>query len=227
MNQTVSSMSQTQNVTYIKKKQEISAALNHFYANPVAQVSVELFLTIALVLFLGLFAIKPTIVTMSDLLKEIETKKELETSLTKKVAALQTAQAEYVRVENKLELLEEAIPENPDIIHAAKIIEKVAADNKVIIKNMSIAELPEETKEDISFDQKTKESIKISTNIAGDYISIRGFVEDLKNSRKSFTVESVVFSLEENKGDKKLSANITINSPYFGVNSIKNKTTNK
>ena len=213
----MSQTNQSKKLLTAKRAQQMSAALNHFYTNPVAKVSLELFLTIGLILFLGMFAIRPTLLTMSDLLKEIESKKELQTALTKKVAALQTAQNEYASIEDRLPILNAAIPEQPDIIYTTKILEKIAADNSVIINNLSISKLPEKQDEAIPFSQKTKETLQISTNISGDYISIKNFAEALRSSRKSFVIESVTFSLQEDKGNKKLSANFTINTPYFGV----------
>ncbi|GIK84379.1 MAG: hypothetical protein BroJett025_10010 [Patescibacteria group bacterium] len=205
------------NVSTAKKRREIATVLNQFYMNPVAKASTELFLTVGLVLFLGAFAIRPTILTMSNLLKEIETKKELDASLTKKIAALQTAQTQYVSIENELEVLNEAIPEQPDIILGTKLIEKMAADNRVVINSLSISDLPEDSESTVLFTQKSKQLLNISIRITGDYVSIREFVEALRNSRKSFVVESVVFALEEDRGNKKLGANITVGTPYFGV----------
>lgn len=210
----------------MKKSSEITSTLNHFYKNPVAKVSLELFLTIGLVLFLAIFAIKPTVLTMSELIKEIENKQKLEKQLTQKIAALQTAQTEYLSIESMLPMLDEAIPSSPEIIKSAKIIEKVAADNKVIIKSMSIVELPLNTGENIPFTQKSKQNLTFSLSISGDYISIRNFAETLRNSRKSYVIESVTFELEEDKGNKKLNANITINVPYFGVDTAKTKEPN-
>ncbi|MBU0974856.1 hypothetical protein KKD03_04105 [Patescibacteria group bacterium] len=201
----------------MRKKSEITSTLNHFYKNPVAKVSLELFLTIGLVLFLAVFAIKPTILTMSSLIKEIENKEKLEKQLTQKIAALQTAQTEYLSVESLLPVLDEAIPSTPEIIKSAKIVEKVAADNKVIIRSLSIVELPQNDSVDILFSQKAKQKLNFSINISGDYVSIRNFTEALRNSRKSFVIDSVTFALEENRGSKKLNANISINVPYFGV----------
>lgn len=209
-------MQNNTNTSITKKQREISASLNHFYNNPVARVSLELFLTIGLVLFLAIFAIKPTLITMSDLIKEIESKKKLEQQLTQKVAALQTAQSQFFTIENKLPILSEAIPEQPQIILSAKLVEKIAADSKVLIRNMTIVEIPPEDTGEIPFSQKAKQNLSITVGVTADYVSIRDFVENLRNSRKSFVVESVVFSLEEEKGGKKLSANITINAPYFG-----------
>jgi len=218
---------QKPNVSAVKKKRELTTVLNQFYSNPVAKASTELFLTVGLVLFLGVFAIKPTLITMSDLLKEIDTKKELDASLTKKIAALQTAQNQYLTIESDLSILEEAIPEQPEIIFATKIIEKVAADSKVVINSLSIADLPDDSEPGLPFTQKTKQALDISIRISGDYPSIREFVENLRNSRKSFVVESVVFSLEEDRGSKKLSASITIGTPYFGVAAPAEKTATK
>lgn len=207
----------TQNLSAEKKKRELAVLLNGFYMNPVTRVSFELFLTVGLILFLGFFAIKPTIVTMSDLLKEIETKKELDNNLTKKIAALQTAQSEYIKVEPQIDLLNYAIPEQPQIILSTKLIEKIAAESKVVIKSLNISELPDDIDPNTPFSQKSKQSVNISANISGDYVSIRQFVEALRNSRKSFVIESIVFALEEDRGNKKLSANVTIEAPYFGI----------
>ena len=207
----------------MKKKNEVTSALNHFYDNPIAKVSLELFLTIGLVLFLAVFAIKPTILTMSGLIKEIENKQKLESQLTQKVAALQTAQTEYISVESLLPILDEAIPSSPEVILSAKIIEKVAADNKVVIRNLSVLELPQNIPDDTPFSKKSKQNLSFSVNISGDYVSIRNFSEALRNSRKSFVIDSITFELEENKGSKKLNASITINIPFFGVETTKEK----
>ena len=215
------------NVSTAKKKRELAVMLNQFYINPVAKASTELFLTVGLVLFLGTFAIRPTILTMSELIKEIETKKELDTALTKKIASLQTAQTQYMNIENEIIVLDEAIPEQPQIILGTKLIEKIAADSKVVIKNLTVSELPDDSDLSVSFAQKSKQLVNISVNITGDYVAIREFTETLRNSRKSFVIESVVFSLEEDRGSRKLSANITIGTPYFGLAAPSGKTAKK
>ncbi len=215
------------NVSTAKKKRELTTILNQFYVNPVAKASTELFLTVGLVLFLGTFAIRPTILTMSELIKEIETKKELNTSLTKKIAALQTAQSQYINIQDKVSILNDVIPEQPQIILSTKLIEKIAAESQVVIKNLTVSELPKDSDPAVGFAQKSKQMVNVSLNITGDYISIRNFTETLRNSRKSFVVESVVFSIEEDRGSKKLSANFTIGTPYFGVAAKESKTAEK
>ncbi len=198
------------------RRKQISIALDRFYQNPVAQVSIELFLTIGLVVFLALAAIRPTLLTMTDLIKEIEDKKKLEEQLSKKVAALGTAQTQFLAIEEKLYVLDQAVPSTPDVIEALKIIEKSASDTNIILNSASIQEVPDKTNTELAFDTLTKKNMNLVISLTGDYTSIKNFVNNLQNSRRTFVIESVVFSISEDKGSKLLRANLIVQAPYFG-----------
>ena len=115
------------------KRAQVAKTLNEFYQKPVARVSLELFLSVGAVIFFAIFAIRPTLVTMSDLVKEIEDKRDLDQKLTQKIASLSTAQTTYLEVQDRLYLLEEALPTTPDVIHAIKIVEKIASEQNILI----------------------------------------------------------------------------------------------
>lgn len=196
--------------------------LDQFYHNPVAQVSMELFLTVGLVIFLALFAIRPTLLTMSDLLKEIEDKTELEEQLTKKVAALNSAQSLYLSIEDRLPILDAAIPSTPETIHSLKIIEKLATDQGVVLNSISLTEIPETPVEIPDFEKLSRVNLDIALSVSGDYTSIKNFVAGLQNSQRTFVIDSVVFRISESRGDKQLRASILVKAPYFGVQGIAN-----
>lgn len=200
-----------------KRRNDLNASLNQFYTKPIAVVSFELLLSLGLVIFLGLFAIKPTLVTMSDLIKEIEDKKELNEQLDKKIAALGTAQTLYLSLEDRLKVLDEAIPSQPQLIRSLKVVEKLATDNQVIIESLSVTTIPEETISEVNLARLTRTPLPTTVTVVGDYLSIRAYVESLRSMRRSFVVDTVTFSIEENRGDRKLRANITLNLPYFGL----------
>ncbi len=105
----------------------------NFYQRPVAKVSLELFFSIGAVLFFAVFAIRPTLLTMSDLIKELEDKRNLDQQLSQKIAALSTAQASFLGAQNRLVVLDEAIPTSPQFIYSLKLLEKVASDNRLVI----------------------------------------------------------------------------------------------
>lgn len=199
----------------LTKKQQITNTLSNFYHNPVAMVSLELFLSIGAVLFFALFAIRPTLLTMSDLIKEIEDKKELDQQLTRKIAALSTVQSEYLQLQPELPVLDEAIPNSPYLIRSLKIIEKLASDQGLVIESITLPEIPDETELVPSSEKIDRNDIAVGVSITGQYPEIRQFVEDLRNSRRSFVIESVVFSTEEERGSKKLQTNLTLSMPYF------------
>ncbi len=201
------------------KQKQLLSALSQFYSRPIARVSVELLLTLCTVLFFALFAIRPTLLTMSDLIKEIDDKKKLDQQLSQKIAAMSSAQTEYLRLEDRLAVLDEALPNQPNIIEAVKIIEKTASDRNIAIVSLNVAEIPSETTETVNFEQLTRQQVSASVTLTGDYLTIRQFIEDLKQTRRSFVIDTVVFSLSEESGSQSLRATITVNIPYFGAKS--------
>lgn len=199
------------------KQKEITAALNNFYQRPIAMVSLELLLSISLVAFLAVFAIQPTLLTMSDLIQERKEKIELFDQLEKKTASLRSAQELYIQAQPKLPQLNEAIPPKPELMRSLKIIEKLATENNIIIENMSIQTIPDEITVTDTKIKISKVDFPVKVSITGEFLDIRAFIQALQNSRRSFVVSTVTFNLEENRGERKLKANIALSQPYMGV----------
>jgi Tfp pilus assembly protein PilO len=200
-------------------RRELTKALNDFYAKPVARVSLELFLSVATVLFFAVFAIRPTLLTMSDLIKEIEDKRKLDQQLSQKVAALSSAQAEYLRVEEQLGVLDQALPDDPYLMGALKTLEKIASERNIAINFMTVNEVPDKQLTPLPPSQSKRQQLTVAVTLTGDYLSIRQFIEDLKNTRRTFIIDTVIFSISEEQGAKSLKATITLGVPYFGLDS--------
>ncbi len=92
------------------KQKQLKTTLLKFYKQPVGKVSTELFLSIFTIIFFAVFAIKPTLTTMSDLVKEIEDKQKLNKQMQQKVTALATAQTEYEKFQDQFYLLDQSLP---------------------------------------------------------------------------------------------------------------------
>lgn len=197
-----------------KRSQQLSVTLGEFYQKPVAKVSLELFLSIGLITLLAVFAIQPTIMTMTNLIKEIDDKTTLNEQLKKKVAALQTAQTVYAKVESQLPLLQEAVPPQPELVRALKIIEKLATEHGVVISAVSSKTIPPEKKSDTL--TPVRNNLPLTVTVTGDYPGIRAFTTSLLKSRRTFVIDTINFSLLENRDERSLFAVITINAPYYG-----------
>jgi len=200
-----------------QKKNKLTQTLLQFYAKPVAKVSSELLFSIFAVIFFAVFAIRPTVVTMSDLIKEIDDKQALEEKLTQKIAALSTAQAQYLSEQNRLIVLDKALPSNPDLEGALLVIEKVASEHNLVILNMEAKEVPHQDPAATQFSQKVRLSKPLLLTVTGTYPDIAQFVEGIRNVQREMVIESVSFSLNDTQGKKRLAANIVLNLQYFGL----------
>ncbi len=199
------------------KPNQITTTLIQFYNRPIAQVSLELFLSIIAVMFFAIFAIRPTLVTISDLIKEIDDKKALSEKMSQKIASLATVQTQYLGLGDQISILEEAIPSEPKFEEALRVMEKLASDRMLVINSIQVNEVPPTQKEVVPFSQKERKNLPVIITVAGDYPTIRNFVEDLKNYRRALIVDSIVFTVNEERNQKKLTANITVNIQYFGI----------
>jgi len=203
-----------------KKQRDLFITLQQFYQKPVAKVSLELFLSISAVLFFAIFAIRPTLLTMSDLIKEIEDKEKLNKQFSQKIAALSSVQPLYLQLQDQLLVLDEAIPSQPQLVYSLKIIEKIASELHLVITSINVVEIPEGNNDQSNTNSLTsfeRIDAPLIITISGDYPSIRQFVEVLKNYRRSFIIDTVIFTTKELRGTRKLEARITVSAPYFGV----------
>ncbi|MCA9373025.1 type 4a pilus biogenesis protein PilO, partial [Candidatus Woesebacteria bacterium] len=174
-------------------KQQTKLSIANFYRHPVASVSTELLFTIAFIIVLAVVAIQPTLQTMSRLSKEITDKTTLDKKLQDKIASLNTAQAEYYRWQEKISLLDTAIPNNSSIINDVKFFEKTAVESNVVITRVNLSEYPDATKP-VSSKPKVND-LPISIAVQGDYVSIKRFTDALLNSRRIYVINTVNFTL--------------------------------
>lgn len=208
-----------------KKQRDLMTALQQFYHQPVAKVSLELFLSIGMILFFAIFAIRPTMITMSDLLKEIDDKKQLDQQLSKKIAALSTAQQVYLELEDQLYVLDQVLPNSPQLVNSLKVIEKSASELDLIIAGISVNEIPEEKViQGVALEKRKRIDVPANIALKGSYPTIRQFVEKLKNYRRSFVISSLTFNTQQARGNKELEARITVSMPYFGDDALDKKT---
>jgi len=202
-----------------QERRKLLTSLSDFYLHPVAQVSIELFLSIGAVLFFAVFAIRPTLLTMSDLIKEIDDKKALDKSLGQKIAALSSAQAEYLQFQPQLPELDQAIPTNTDLIQTLKIVEKVASEQKVTINSLTISDVPKDIPANTDFTRLQRQNLTFAVSLSGEFPAIRGFVDGLLQSRRSFVIDKITFTINDVRGLRRLDATVTVTAPYYGLKS--------
>lgn len=209
----------------MNKSQQLTKTLVDFYHKPVAQVSLELFLSIGAVLFFIVFAIQPTLITMSELIKELEDKRALDQQLSQKIAALSSAQTTYLQIEPQIPLLFEAIPKKPQLKETLLVLEKIASDRNLVIDTIVVKEVPREVEADMSKSSVKRTIIPVVVTVTGTYPNISGYLQDILNIRRTIMIESIVFTRTEERGSEVLRTNITLGLPYFSESASAGETT--
>lgn len=187
-----------------------------FYEKPVAQVSTELFFTICATIFFALFAIRPTIITMTELVKEIEDKREATEALKKKVAALSTVQNEYFSLQDQFYLLEETMPTEVHFESVLQSVEKAASDLKLGVLSIQLQEVPLPEAEKLAFSKKSPVVANITITVTGNYNQIKEYIDQITSLRPLLSIDSVAVSSGGNDAEQDfLSATIRIQSHFY------------
>ncbi len=202
----------TINTTRISNTQ-IQEELKIFYQNPIAQVSTQLLATIALVVFFAVFAIRPTILTMTQLSKDISEKQEIDKKLTQKSAALSTLSTEYNKMKSDIPILNTSIPSTPDFDGTLRRIEKVASENNIIFSSLRSKKIPEDNLELSA--QPSINSFPITFSAKGTFLDLKKFFDTILTMDRLVVLENVSFTTSDTEESVFLTG--TMNIYYFGA----------
>jgi Tfp pilus assembly protein PilO len=159
---------------------------------PQVQSFAWLSLTFFAIAFFTVMAIRPTLVTIAKLNREIKDKKEANQKLQTKINAILAAQAQYAENLDNLPLLEEALPEKSQFPRLAFFIEENTTASGVELKSLSFEKIGavEQTPQSSS----TSNSLYFSLSVSGDYSNLKDFLSRLESSRRIIEVNSFAFS---------------------------------
>lgn len=198
-------------------REQTASQLQQFYQKPIAKVSAELFATIIGVTLLAAFAIRPTLLTMSQLLKDIEDRRKTSDTLTKKIASLSTLSTEYPLLKNNIALLHTAIPNSADFDGFMRRLEKVASTHNLIISSLQVTQLPKERPTDNQSPEITQ--FTVSVNFKGEYQKVRAVLGDLLTMDRYVTVETATLNAKRDELEKTntLLSTINLRVAYYGI----------
>jgi Tfp pilus assembly protein PilO len=185
-----------------------------------------LVLSLFTIAFFAFFAIRPTLVTIASLMKEIEDKEMIAQKLEEKINALSRARNEYDAISAELPLIEDALPQktNPSLL--VRQIETLASQNGVVLQSIQVGEAPllgEKEYKPQSTEAKLKEkglsALNFSLSISGSYQNLKNFLQDLEELRRLITPSSFAFKIEQ-KGESLI---LTVSSEAYYLVQTKEK----
>lgn len=154
---------------------------------------VWLSLTIFTVSFFAIVAIKPTLVTIAKLNKEIQDQKEASKLLQSKIDSIITAQQEFTANMENIGLLEEALPEKNEFPKLAYFFEQISQENEVTLQSLSFEKIGSLKKPAGTSSLGPANSLNFSLGVSGSYAKLKSFLSSLESSRRVLTIQRTNF----------------------------------
>lgn len=151
-------------------------------------------LTLFAIAFFSLMAIRPTLVTIAKLNREIKDKKEAKQKLQTKINAIVAAQAQYAKNMDNLPLLKEALPEKSEFPRLAFFLEENASASAVELKALSFEKIGVAEKESPQSPSSGPNLFQFSLSVGGDYPNLKDFLNRLESSRRILKIDSFSFN---------------------------------
>ncbi len=164
--------------------------LSHFYRSKKAKTYLGIIFSLLTVIFFIVFAIKPTLITITQLIRQIKDQKMVVKELEKKITQLSQAQNEYLAIEPDLYLLDQALPQDPQAILLIKQLETLAYQNGVGISRLRFNEFNLTEK---GTGKSEKQAISFNFSVFGNFNNLKSFLTSLANLRRIVLVESFSF----------------------------------
>lgn len=142
------------------------------------------------------YAVRPTAQTIIYLQKEIADKTVLNKQMEDKITALIEAQATFETLQDKLPLLEQALPRNPDAVLLARQLYHIANVSSASISAIVVPSLPLVAQE-ASAGAKLAETksivgeFPVTIVLAGDYANVKEFLLGLLQLRRIATIDNL------------------------------------
>jgi Tfp pilus assembly protein PilO len=160
------------------------------YSQPAAQTSTALILTLAAAAFFGFAAIKPTLSTVSQLIGELEEKRQLETDIDKKTSTLISLQSQYQTSKDLLTTFDAAMPADINLTQLLRQMEYLLTVNNLKLESMRLNSL-------VTFDATNKaaasdaRSFNVTVTASGKYPEIQQFLDQVTNLDRLIDIKTV------------------------------------
>lgn len=198
----------------------VVAAYNN---KPDLKIYLELVLSLVTIVAFSVFAIRPTLLTIIQLTKEISDKEESVINLNQKIKDLQTANFLLQSRTDDLILISQAIPDGPSPDIFIRQIEKIIKDSNLSIINFSLSDVvylgenKKTSKSDVSLEElaKRSDSLPFTISLTGNYQSIYNFLSVMENMRRPVKIDTLAINSNTLDLENKLILNLSGRIPYI------------
>lgn len=205
---------------YTRYKDFFLNILRIYRARPDLKSFLEIILSLVTILVFSLFAIKPTILTIIELNKEIQGNEETVIKLKQKIKNLQTASSFLQEKSTDLPFIYQAVPSSASLEKSMGQIQGHAILSSVQVLGVSFTEVE-------LFGEKTTKKTKqeglpqsagevpITISVTGNYQGLFSFLKNIEDLRRPVKVDSFTINSSRTEGKTVLVMVITGRLPYI------------
>ena len=152
----------------------------------------EITLSLITIIIFSVFALRPTLLTISQLLNEIKTKKETIEKMDQKIDALGRARALYENEQQRISLINIAVPENPSPDTFTQQAEGLVSKNSLTLSKVSMNNVPlKGAVQSETTSTQAEESFPFTLSVNGTYPLISQYLTDITNLKRPFQNNSI------------------------------------
>lgn len=167
----------------------------NWYKKPVAQTSSAVILTVFAIAFFGLAAIRPTLTTITMLLREIEDKQAYDEELTKKLNNLTTVQKKYTDSQQVLGIFNQVLPNDQGINQLFAQIEAISENNNVTLYSVNTGDVTTFKETNKTQNQKNNalviEEYQVSISLKGNMVDLSRWLFEFKNIERLIEIKQI------------------------------------
>lgn len=201
---------------YLRYKRLFLQYVGKYQKRQDVKMFLEVLLSLLTISTFSVFALRPTIVTIAELIKEIEAKRETLAIIDGKIEDLSNAQSLYDQEIRRIRLLDSTVPVDPTPQFVVRQLEGLSAKHGVSILSISIKEVPL-TQIIKGNEASTEGVINFSLNTTSSYSSLLSFLKDLERFRRPVKLGSVSLGTAVTELGKVLNLSISGKTPYLAT----------
>lgn len=208
---------------YIRYRSLFANLVSNYKTRADLKVYLEMMLSLVTISVFTVFALRPTVVTIAQLLKDIDAKKAVLVQMNAKIENLARAQSVYEAERSRISLLDTAVPKMSKTDVFARQIEGVVGAHQVEVlsfnqtKGVIVGAPVQNTSTGVTVPEEASSSsfsLSVSTNV-DNYQALASLLSDLEKLRMAQIIDNIRISKGKEKEEQKLILFVQGELPYL------------
>ena len=182
---------------------------------PNLKIYLELLLSIVTIGILTLFAIKPTVLTIAELVVKINSQQQTSDQMDTKIKNLGIAQTLFNQEQANIQLLNQAVPTGPDVQTYIRQIEGLLKKQGLTPTTLSVGQVDLLSQKEATAAATTSSQAAFTITISGAYQQLLNLMQDLENLRRPALLDKLDFTINDaNPETKTLTLVLSAQAPF-------------